>query len=844
MVRLGVKSSFGSVNRLLLSLICVILIPLLAVQAGVYYAWYESRVEAEEHSNVEMARSLSMAVDAVLRDVLREELAIGSVLRKSPHFAAVEISDILRLNRDQYISVRDFHWVSPQGLIQSSSDPNTIGISLVKRQYFKELADGNETIVSDPIISLYSCRTVVVVGRRIEDANGAIDGIMLAVIDPVRLMRVTQSLPRREQGIFRVFDAQGRPLFETGPAGPSESWLAFDSVLREAIRTRQPQHGRVVVPNEGRPRIAARVPLEVAGWFAGATRPMDEVVQPIARSLSIVAAVVLLVTALSLVGGVYFSQRLVRPIRQLRQRIKQIGQGQLSGERVVGGTAELEELSGGLELAASQLLAAREAQQAQVTRLNEAMAELRDAQRELEQLAQFPSENPNPVMRVAADGRLLYANRASELLLKTWEARVGEAVPEMIAEIADGVVAAGSTRELDLTVGDRTLSFMFAAQSGWEYANIYARDITERRAALEALRLSEERFRQLFSGMTEGFALHEILCDEAGKPVDYRFLELNPAFERLTGLRREDVIGRTVKEVLPRTEDAWIQVYGKVALTGEAAHFENYSEAIGKHYEVYAYRPAAGQFAVIFLDVTERKKAVEALKRTAADLARSNKDLEQFAYVASHDLQEPLRMVTGYVQLIERRYKDKLDKDANEFIAYTIDGVTRMQQLINDLLAYSRVGTRGRDFKLAPMQEALDTAVGNLQMAIAQEQATVTHDPMPTVRADTTQMVQLLQNLLANAIKFHGPEKPVVHVGVAERADEYEFCVSDNGIGIEATYLERIFRIFQRLHTRTDYPGTGIGLAICKRIVERHSGRIWACSEAGKGSRFCFTLPK
>ncbi|MGA9348780.1 MAG: ATP-binding protein, partial [Anaerolineae bacterium] len=248
-------------------------------------------------------------------------------------------------------------------------------------------------------------------------------------------------------------------------------------------------------------------------------------------------------------------------------------------------------------------------------------------------------------------------------------------------------------------------------------------------------------------------------------------------------------------------------------------------------------------------ELAERKWAEEVLKQTMAELERSNKELEQFAYVASHDLREPLRMVTSYVQLLARRYQGKLDADADDFIAYAVDGATRMQALINDLLAYSRVGTRGKPFEPTDCEAVFEQALTNLQVAIEESGAAVTHDLLPTVMADATQLTQLFQNLIGNAIKFRSEEPPRVHISVnrqskiANRKSEWVFSVRDNGIGIDPEYHERIFLLFQRLHTREEYPGTGIGLAVCKKIVERHGGRIWVESQPGKGSIFYFTIP-
>jgi PAS domain S-box-containing protein len=238
-----------------------------------------------------------------------------------------------------------------------------------------------------------------------------------------------------------------------------------------------------------------------------------------------------------------------------------------------------------------------------------------------------------------------------------------------------------------------------------------------------------------------------------------------------------------------------------------------------------------------------RKRAEEALAQKAVALTRSNADLEQFAYIASHDLQEPLRMVSSYLQLLERRYQDQLDADAREFIAYAVDGATRMQALINALLSYSRVGTRGKPFEPTDCAIILDRVLVNLKVAIEESDAVVTHDPLPTVMADGVQLTQVFQNLIANAIKFHGERRPEVHIGAQHTDAEWLLSVRDNGIGIDPQHYERIFVIFQRLHSREEYPGAGIGLAICKKIVERHGGRIWVESQPGAGSTFYFTIP-
>jgi len=243
-----------------------------------------------------------------------------------------------------------------------------------------------------------------------------------------------------------------------------------------------------------------------------------------------------------------------------------------------------------------------------------------------------------------------------------------------------------------------------------------------------------------------------------------------------------------------------------------------------------------------FKDVTGRLLGELKLKRSSEELARSNSELEQFAYVASHDLQEPLRMVTSYCQLLERRYKDKLDDDGQEFIRYAVDGAGRMQTLINDLLTLSRVGSSDRTDELVDFKEVLSQALDNLKASIDETGAIVTHGELPVITAEGRQMVQLLQNLISNSIKYRGEQSPQVHVDAEQIDSKWQFSIQDNGIGIDPKYSDRIFGIFERLHAKDEYPGTGIGLALCKKIVERHHGRVWFESKLGEGATFYFTV--
>jgi PAS domain S-box-containing protein len=364
-----------------------------------------------------------------------------------------------------------------------------------------------------------------------------------------------------------------------------------------------------------------------------------------------------------------------------------------------------------------------------------------------------------------------------------------------------------------------------------------AQDVTERRRMEQALEKSESRFRLLVES--------NILAVLRADLVDGRIVEANDAFLRMIGYSREELERGALRchDLTPPEHHALdersIEMLRKrlVCPPFEKEYIRKDGSRVPILLAAFMVESSEREFVCFVLDLSEQKRAEDELKR-------SNQELEHFAYIVSHDLQEPLRMVTGFLQLLAQRYQGKLGEDADEFIGFSLEGASRMQQLIQDLLAYARVGTGGPPTTATGSQAALEMALANLRAAMDESAAAVTwDDALPTVRADDMQLVQIFQNLLGNAIKFRSTSPPRIHVSAVAEAPYWRFSVTDNGIGVPDEHLQRIFTIFQRVHGRNAYEGTGIGLSICKKIVERHGGRIWAESN-GQGATFCFTLPQ
>jgi signal transduction histidine kinase len=574
-------------------LVLILLVPVLLLQVGVFWVWYDTRAQEIDQANLELARAVATVFDSYIQDLYRQQHTLETALGEMPDHPPAEYNRLLSASEEQYESVRAMHWADNSGTIVASSDPNSLGTNVAQYDFYRALEGGQTRIVSDLMTSWVTGRPVFIVGQRIWSPSGASMGMLLAAVYPDVLGRSVLDIKLAPSDTYTLFDSAGGVVFSKDPGRMGRTATTQrDPALQKALAGREAT-GTVRAPDSGQRRLVARVPIRSAPWAAGASVAWSALTSPVRRGMAMVAVVLAVIAVFCVLLALRVSRQIIRPVQELQRYTHQIGEGRLDQRVHVQGPAELEELGGALDTMSAQLSAAR-------------------------------------------------------------------------AE----------------------------------------------------------------------------------------------------------------------------------------------------------------------------------LEQTNADLARSNRDLEQFAYIASHDLQEPLRAVAGFTTLLEQRYKGKLDEQADGYIRFVVDGVSRMQALINGLLEYSRVNTRGHVPEPVPAERALKEALANLRAAVEQSGAVVTAAPLPTVRADAAQLARVFQNLIENGIKFRSDRPPQIEVGARPQDGAWLFWVRDHGIGLEPQYAERIFRIFQRLHTRDKYPGTGIGLAICKRIVERHGGRIWAESQPGQGATFYFTLPQ
>lgn len=396
----------------------------------------------------------------------------------------------------------------------------------------------------------------------------------------------------------------------------------------------------------------------------------------------------------------------------------------------------------------------------------------------------------------------------------------------------------------------------------WRYISISQKN-RELRSIMLKREKTEQKYKMLFNSMQNGFALHEIICDKERNPIDYRFIDINPAFERMTGISRDVAVGKTVLEILPKTEEYWIREYGEVALKGVPKHFENYSQEFNKYYEVTAYRPEKDQFAVIISDVTERRIAEEKIKQLNRSLEIKNADLEQLLYVASHDLRSPLVNVQGFSHEINlaftelksimseskidqcKKVKAIIEDNIDSSMAFIFNSIEKMDKLLNGILRLSRVGKIVATTKKIDMNSFIKNIIKNFNYQIKTHNVTVEISNLTDCMADEILLDQVFANIIDNAIKYLKKDQIDAKIKISSYTDNNDviYCIEDNGIGVKKEYFEKIFELFYRLNPK-EIVGEGVGLTIVKKNLTTLNGNIWVSSDIDIGSKFYLLLPK
>ncbi|GEM_PF-753754 len=778
-------------------------------------------------------------------------------LHQSVHNTATSILEnsktfeyIMFLDTDGTVRV-----MGPHELRQSLSR-NNLGYTA----WYKKLMSTGQAVTSDLHISPATQRPTVVVATPLHGPEGQIIGIVAGGLNLEQLSQIGMTGLQSGQPLRYGLITDSRGLIIAHQANPNYvlEQTDFRSVppIRAALSGQQGTM-RFISPIDGIDKLAAYMPLPGTGWAAEYWVPAQVAFEPLNRLLVYLIGLALLMVILMGLGSLLITRQVTGPLRHLSTAIEKIGGGDLSQRIQVRGKDEISQLGGEFNRMAESLQAAtleRDRAEAEKLRAEGVAAAARVARDMIENMS-------DPVILASPDGRIEAINRATTDLWGYGEEIIGTLptilVVEREANVVFGVIKdamekgfAKNVQHTALTKDGREvpilLSVVMLKDRDENPVNIVSiiRDISEIKRAADNLKESEERFRiasasasdtiwewDIPSGRLDWYGkIDEILGYQPGE-----FPRTIEAWEK--AIHTDDIghvnakLEQHLKEATPYADEYRIQ-----RKDGTYCYWVDHGTAL---------RNDAGEPVKMIgacSDISERKKAEKWLAEKTEQLERSNAELQSFAYVASHDLQEPLRTISSYMQLLEKRYKPKLDKDAQEFIDFAVTGANRLQNMIGGLLEYSRVETRGDPFEMVSCEWVLDHVVGDLKKAIDESKANITHDPLPEIFADQMQLTRLFQNLVANSIRYHGSGPPRIHVSAATRDGDYVFAVKDNGIGIDPEYKEQIFVIFQRLQGR-EVPGIGLGLAVAKKIVERHGGRIWLESEPGKGATFYFTIP-
>ncbi len=712
----------GIRSRLVLLLLCI-LIPVLVIQAYIYYDSYQHRREAAYRANLEIARAVSKGVDSFVKDVLHQEMAIGLALTSSRPMTPGDITRILESSRDNK-AVRDFTWLNAKGLMVYSSNPAMVGIDDSDRSYFREIAAGREWMVSELVRAKTTGAPVFAIARGVRDRKGALLGIVLAAVIPEKLTH-RLAIERYEGGGFAIVDNKGMLVYRY-PAihatWEERNWLRQYPWLGKVIQGEEIVNIRVFANFERKTRLLAATPVSAIGWAVTAATREEDVTRPLLLSIAKSFFLFLFVTLAAFIVAITFSRKIANSAHALHSHALALGRGEMPGQAKVNHVAEFQDLADAFNVMAEKV-------QARESDLRQSEARFRSVL----------DNSQDVIYRLNVQtGRYEYISPSAETL-------------------------SGFTPDEFMAMELETLLAM-----------VHPGDLPALRAAVASLEKTgnvEVEYRQRI------------------KNGDYR----------------------------------WIS--NRISLAKDDAGRPLYRNGNIR-------------------DVTERKRAVMALAERTRQVEDANKELESFTYSVAHDLKVPIRGIEGYARILLKKYGDQISGDATRMLNVIHGNTEKMNNLIDGLLSFSRI-LRDRIMLAEIDMDILANQVwDDIRAENPGREMEIRIAKLPPGFGDRILIRQVLFNFISNAVKFTGNKKPgIIEVSSYNEPDQVVYCIKDNGAGFDMMYYDKLFGVFHRLHGPEEYEGTGIGLAIARRIIDRHGGRVWAYGEVDKGATFSFTLP-
>lgn len=843
-----------SIQSRLILLLLLILVPVLAMQSYIYYENYQASRTAELQTNLEIAHAVAKGFESFVKDVIHQELAIGRAITSSRRMAAKDINRLLETSQD-YVAVRDFTWLNAKGVVVYSSNPGLIGIDCSDRSYFRDIINGREWTVGELIIAKTTKKPAFGISRGIRDDKGILQGIVFGVVIPEKL-GARLAVERSEGRTFALVDNKGALVFRHPAVDQTweerKNWLKLFPELKEALRGKE-VISTVLMPGEGKKRLAAFTPVSSIGWAASAAKKEDEITGPIFSSIGRSALLFLSVLAVSFLVALVFSRKIADPVKALHAQALALGEGDVSEQVKIGNVREFQDLAVAFN-AMTEKVQVRE----------------RDLRASEQRWATTLSSIGDAVIATDVEGRITFINSVAEQLTgftlseaammpvksvfriineqtrEEVENPVGKVLREKkIVGLANhAILLKKDGKEIPI---DDSGAPIIDKEGKTVGVVLVFRDITGRKISEEALRDSEERMRYaLESSHTGAWSLN--LMDHS--------VSRSPEYDRIFGYSASLpnwTYETFLDYVLPEDRAAVDATFQGSLQDGSDRSFDcrirradgeiRWIWAAGRHRRGTNGLPL--YLTGIVQDITDRKEAEQELRKNEELLRIANQELESFAYSVSHDLRVPLRAIDGFSRILLKKTAEKLNADEKRKFGVIRDSVQKMGELIDDLLAFSRLNRR-KVAKVDLDMEALVKEVWeDLSVINPDRQMTFRVGPMlPAAFGDRPLIRQVYNNLLENAVKFTRERNPaIIETGSLDSNDGILFYVKDNGIGFDNKFHDKIFGVFQRLHTADEYEGNGIGLAIVQRIIQHHGGRVWAEGKVNEGATFYFTLP-